>query len=1104
MIRKYSSSYINSKDNFAIIYNEESNNLEQFISTELYGVFCVVQNIIQRGNPSNPSKYIAEKIGYASDLADQAKACYWISKKTSNWSKTIKGAVASSDYPALIFFNNILPEHLGEYAFARNLIIAEAEFDDVVGEKTGFSGQQVDFYLPVLSLVIEIDGTSHSEKGQRKKDRERDEELIRHHIRTLRITAHDIKNRTDRLDQQMSWLKQQLIESESVNNYRQWLNNRIDGKKVALETVMRLQMLLLLCLKENKIDLHQSKWKIHFSHTEVNQIERLLLIAYEDLKKWFTSITTLLKSTLEYPEIEIVDDKNLADIIIDYGLLSRYDDTCNPSRREYIIRTDYFRGRDYYQVAVSDTLEYKLDLDESSKDMEQLKYLLANIFEYNEFRDGQLPSIANVLEGNDTIGILPTGGGKSLCYQFAALLQPGVTIIVEPIISLMRDQRKSMQKKHIDHNQMLSSMQSGTEKGSLLTDFQNGKYQMIWVSPERFQNIEFRESLEEINRKLNFCIAVIDEVHCLSEWGHDFRVSYLALVRTIREYCPAAILLGLTATASEFVLTDIRVEFGGEDGILGYSHVKTMPTIDRPKLRFIRIPIRSSNERNEVIKGILRSENNSGNFEPGLIFCPTIKGKETGCIALSNLLSADFCGQYRLFHGQMSQNEKATNQDDFMDGAFPIMICTKAFGMGIDKENIRYTIHDTLPQSIEAFYQEAGRAGRDDDYANCYIVYNVDNNYRQTIKKLDDENKLLVLLDDEYGKTFNNCDLSTPLYFLNSNHMKEKDERQYVASVLYYLQGNNTIPFQQANYATADFKQTLESALYKLSLIGFVNSWTVQYQSLYSGTLTVDCVDINQLAGDYALNNFIAYVQKYEADFSLNSDRGLEYKNIYDQNEKKISNVIQMLIRWTNQNILYQRLKCISNMAQWCSPDVDDSTFRNRLNGYFRFDDKTILLEHVAHNPQKTEEWLGCFYVWNEEKTRITNIINESVAKDIYASLQRFLESYRNNAGLNFLDGLLRLFCFPNMSRNALGRFESSLKIIQGMPEAEQKKLIDESLRIGRHIDYIENKDLLSQVLIDYYPNEIRNVFNILHDRYSLSLELETVTERLEKIKWII
>ena len=161
-------------------------------------------------------------------------------------------------------------------------------------------------------------------------------------------------------------------------------------------------------------------------------------------------------------------------------------------------------------------------------------------------------------------------------------------------------------------------------------------------------------------------------------------------------------------------------------------------------------------------------------------------------------------------------------------------------------------------------------------------------------------------------------------------------------------------------------------------------------------------------------------------------------------------------------------------------------------------------MEHVAHNPQKTEEWLGCFYVWNEEKTRITNIINESVAKDIYASLQRFLESYRNNAGLNFLDGLLRLFCFPNMSRNALGRFESSLKIIQGMPEAEQKKLIDESLRIGRHIDYIENKDLLSQVLIDYYPNEIRNVFNILHDRYSLSLELETVTERLEKIKWII
>ncbi|WP_309245198.1 DEAD/DEAH box helicase [Clostridium sp. CF012] len=201
--------------------------------------------------------------------------------------------------------------------------------------------------------------------------------------------------------------------------------------------------------------------------------------------------------------------------------------------------------------------KYNIIQDGEDSDIPALKFLLKNIFRYDDFSHAQLPIITNTLRGKDTIGLLPTGGEKSLCYQFAALLQPCISFVVVPIKSLMYDQKENLDSKFITKTNFISSDQKAEEKNVIGKAFSKGKYFFIWISPERFQIKEFRQYLTVLNEEQTIALAVIGEVHCLSEWVHDFRTSYLNLCKTIEKYCPSTNLLGLTATASLNVLKDI-------------------------------------------------------------------------------------------------------------------------------------------------------------------------------------------------------------------------------------------------------------------------------------------------------------------------------------------------------------------------------------------------------------------------------------------------------------------------------------------------------------------------------------------------------------------
>ncbi len=329
-----------------------------------------------------------------------------------------------------------------------------------------------------------------------------------------------------------------------------------------------------------------------------------------------------------------------------------------------------------------------------------LKSLLKQYYGFTSFRPGQEEIINDILAGKNVIGVMPTGGGKSLCFQLPALMKDGVAIIISPLIALMKDQVDSLKNKNIPASFINSSI-SPAQIQETLNEVKNGKCKILYIAPERFYSREFTEQL----KKIKVSLFAIDEAHCISEWGHDFRPSYVRLRYAI-EMLGSPPVLALTATATPEVREDIKKQLE----ILDASCYIT--GFDRPNLRYFALRCNDQEKQENILN---YAQENDG---PGIIYMGTRKKVED----MVNFLESYGVAAYG-YHAGMEAADRTKIQENFMLEKKKIIAATNAFGLGIDKTNIRFVIHFDLPGTLESYYQESGRAGRDGLSSDCILLY---------------------------------------------------------------------------------------------------------------------------------------------------------------------------------------------------------------------------------------------------------------------------------------------------------------------------------------------------------------------------------------------
>lgn len=326
--------------------------------------------------------------------------------------------------------------------------------------------------------------------------------------------------------------------------------------------------------------------------------------------------------------------------------------------------------------------------------------VLKDYFGHDSFRDGQEQIVDALLDGRDALCIMPTGAGKSMCYQIPALLFDGVTIVVSPLISLMKDQVGSLVQSGVPAAYINSSL-SYQQFLRVLSNTEHGKYKIIYVAPERLLTDGFLDTC----KKIKISMVAVDEAHCVSQWGQDFRPSYLKIISFVESLENRPIVGAFTATATNDVKEDIKK-------ILRLENPFEITTgFDRPNLFFGVI---KSSSKDEKLIDLIRERGDRS----GIVYCATRKNVESVCELLcDNGFSAT------RYHAGLDEYERRKNQEDFVFDRKNIMVATNAFGMGIDKSNVTYVIHYNMPKNIESYYQEAGRAGRDGGEADCILLY---------------------------------------------------------------------------------------------------------------------------------------------------------------------------------------------------------------------------------------------------------------------------------------------------------------------------------------------------------------------------------------------
>lgn len=1155
---KISANYSYTNHNF-VIQNVDG----ETVDNEYLPAVCIVKNILQRGKPTLLSSFLRSKTGALHKEEDFTSALALIDNSPPDWQRIIRGDVKSNYFPAKKFFYELIPKYLFDHLYIQQLILPEVPINEITQVYVDeFAENQVDFYLPQAFLIIEIDGSSHDSKV----DSERDAHTTKYGIKTVRIKTkdleaendaflagiHEIRDRIKKVSASQVKRKKKEKSFASLDDYKAAFENTDLSKSDYLATaIIRFQLTVLSLLETGYLSLGEDEWLFEiFDH----DIKGYAEIAIEDLMIWFENILQLHKIPFVCPNVHINAVQNeegfssdLNAIKVNFSLLKRYTDEFQVNERIVYVRNDYmdeyldfrkgnsrdklkfvgFRDYDYFQVTTTNTVEYKLNLVGENSDEAPLRFLLWNIFlqsidtlnyETLRFNEGQLSIIANALSRKDTIGLLPTGSGKSVCFQLAAILQPAISFVVCPIKSLMYDQKADLDSAYFTRINHITSDDDGEEKGILQRDFSHGKYFFIYISPERFQVKAFRQYFSKVNQEFNIAYAVIDEVHCLSEWGHDFRTSYLNLAKTINRLCSNSKFIGLTATASMKVLKDIQTEFNIKD-----ENIKAPNNYAREELEFY-VKNDGDAKLDTLVSELNRLDSemdilklSGDDSKCGIIFTQTVSNKRTGCYPLSLTLTEKLGFEVGYFSGSVPQNNKRPImpeeefqkykievQNRFKRNELKLLAATKAFGMGVNKSNIHYTVHYGIPSSMEALYQEAGRAGRDkkkfiNEKAKCCVLLTKSTNEHVVNKLWERETMLPELM--QLSKSVKG-DINTNLFLFTTSLDSVKDEGSFIARLHGASRPNEKgVTIDGAAFGAP--KAKVEKAIYRLSQLGVIEDWTIS-NFFRGGTFEVDYADYTDEAIETSL---LSTIEKYDPEFSYDSiesdPKYANYSRILNLNASQVKKYIYLLLLWSYDNFAYNRRQSLKNIYENCCKVADGALstaeFKKSLEDYFKFTETSSELQHVAENPQEYHKWFAVFYGAN------LALISKIQLESLKNNLSRFLESYMYNTGLDLISGLIRLLLDDYGNADGRSRLESSLKKIAGYESTSKGKILGEILKIGQNLDP-QNTLNLSGSLCKFFEDDdsLKTIHAALGDEYTAYHFVDRANSKLRGIREVL
>ena len=696
-------------------------------------------------------------------------------------------------------------------------------------------------------------------------------------------------------------------------------------------------------------------------------------------------------------------------------------------------KNNYPSYKNYYKVSNSE-VKYSLNI-KNELHHNALLYLLKLIFDFDGFYSNQEEIIIKCLNKGSVMGLLPTGAGKSLCYQLTSFLLPGTTLVISPLTVLMEDQVANMNDRHNISN-IVCINHNNRENIDL---FYNNQSKMVLVSPERFFNEKFINILNMKNIMINF--VVVDEVHCISEWGHDFRTSYLCLNHYFKlNLNPKAKLMGLTATASTRVCQDILAEF---QTFKKSTSLIQANTLKRENLN-LYVNCIEPGKKFEYIQNFFVKEKEKNTLSKSVVFTTTKKStiKSMGCIELAEKIGAVLEDKESIsyFAGGEDSNYQANiaKLNDFKNEKIKVLFATKAFGMGVDIPDIRNTIHYSLPASIESLYQEFGRAGRDGKESNCYI------NYYPEDKSLFDEvfnykgRKRIDSIDSIKGKF---KEFETILYFLTTSHLDIEREVKLINLVYKFLlaksQSDELVSFslyEISEYLNAPIDSILiEKVLYRLYLLDLINIWEIVYgvslnNPVYSKIVVKKVNVIKQIK---AVN---AYIRKYKANY--------EYKG-----EEKFDSVLLELLTWIYDNFVYHKIQSIKNVYELCQNYKDSKQFMKSIVDYLVIDTN---IDKLAKDYDDYLYWFQILGTYNSSELKMI--------------LARYLEVDDTIVSLNYVSGLLRL------QLNEFDDNDGKRRLLMALEDIKDYKdsAIDDILSMSLEYLSEENKDLFIEAIMEW------------------------------------